>query len=341
MDCARLTPPNPSNPGNDPFHFLRGFFISSANFPNQGPQLEYVNAGDQLNLSVRVYNYSLADMPPDNFVHVRFYYMPWNTATAQPLDPQGTSYLINEVAMPTPIPKFDTTSTTNLNWTMVTSRTPFDTTTVPGIQDGDVSVVFWVVVWMQDGKGNLNNDLPYHGFTAVPPNFASWTEAVNFECPNPASCYSNNIGLFKQPLYIARAVQSSSAAAKFYSANSTGLGVSRGAGSPSVDIGKLELSGSRVTLKDNVSVSATVTAESADARTMSVNFYDGDPKEGGRLFEMVRIPHIAEGTGYKVVASYRPNTCGTHQVFAAINQGKPDEVVRRAPTLRVACNPSY
>jgi len=202
------------------------------------------------------------------------------------------------------------------------------------------------VVWMQDSNGNLVNDLPNHGLTALPQRFTSWAEAVNFECPNINSCYSNNVGLFKQPLYIARAAQSASAvqsssaaAAKFYSANSSGLAVSPGAGSPSVDIGKVELSDSRVTLTANVSVSATVTAEGADARTMSVNFYDGDPKEGGRMFEMVRIPHIPEGNRYKVVASYRPHTCGTHELFAVINEGKPNEVVRRAPTLRVACNP--
>jgi hypothetical protein len=337
MDCVGINAPNSngSDPANDPFHFLRGFFISSANFPNQGPQLEYVNAGDQVNLSVRVYNYSLADMPPGTFVHVRFYYMPWNTATAQPVYPNGTSSLIKEVLAP-PIPAFNTSSTTNLNWTIV--GTPFDIASVPGLQDGDVSVVFWVVVWMQDGNGNLVNDLPNHGLTAVPPSFTSWTEAVNFECPNTGSCYSNNVGLFKQPLYIASAVQSGSAAAKFHIANSSGLGVSRGPGSPSVDIGKLELSASRVTLTDNVSVSAIVSAEGANAGTMSTNFYDGDPKKGGRLYDMERIPHIAEGSRYKVVASYRPNTCGTHQLFAVINEGKPNEVVRRAPTLRVLCN---
>ena len=347
MDCASVATPDPSDPADDPFHWLRGFFISSANFPDQGPQLEYVNAGDWVNLSVRVYNYSFTPMPPNTIVHVAFYYMPWNTTTQKPADSQGTSYLINDnVVTASPIPAWSDAPGAPLNWTIV--GTPFNTGTVVRPTDSDVSVVFWVVVWMEDV--GMVTEVPYHGLTGVPPTFGSWTEAVNFECPNLNSCYSNNVGLFKQPLYIASAgqsasngqsasaVQSSFAAAKLYSANSSRFGGGPGAGTPSVDIGKLELSDSRVTLRDKVRVSATVSAEGADARTMSVNFYDGDPKEGGRLYEMVRIPHIPEGGRYKVVASYRPITCGRHELFAVMNQGKPNEVVRRAPTLRVACN---
>jgi hypothetical protein len=333
-DCVTLNTPTPSDPLGDDFHVMRGFFISHANaqnqnFQNQGPQLELAKAGDVLNLSARVYNYSLYNpangWPAGTQVHARFYYMLWDTTRAQPVDPQGASTLINEVTT-APIPAFDTSSD-QPNWTLVgTQFNTGDATNFPNIHDGNVSLVFWVMVWMQDGQGNLINDLPNHGLTKVPPAFASWVDAANFECPSATSCYSNNLGIYPGTFYIA----------------SSGLGSppSPLPVSASVDIGKLDVSASRVGLADKVTVSATVSAEGADGGTMSVNFYQGDPKQAGQLFAVQRIPHIAQSSGYKITASYRPNSCGTHELFAVINQGQPNEIVRRAPPVRVDCSQS-
>ena len=57
---------------------MRGFFISNATHPGQGPQLETARAGDKLSLQARVYNYSLASMDPGAKVRVRFYGMEWD-----------------------------------------------------------------------------------------------------------------------------------------------------------------------------------------------------------------------------------------------------------------------
>jgi len=266
-------------------------------------------------------------------VHARFYYMLWDTNNAKPVDPQGASTLISEVTMTGPISKFDTSSD-QPNWTLLgTQFNTGDASHFPDIQGGNVSLVFWVVVWMQDSSG-LVSELPNHGLPAIPGAFASWTAALNFECQSADNCYSskadinplsNNIGIYGQPLYIAN----------------PNVGVTPGPVNPSVNIGKLEVSAARVAVAQQVNVSAIVSAEGADAGTMSVNFYDGDPKQGGQLFDVERIAHITEGTDYKAVASYRPNTCGTHELFAVINQGEPNEIVRRAPSLRVLCNPWY
>ena len=52
---------------------------------------------------------------------------------------------------------------------------------------------------------------------------------------------------------------------------------------------------------------------------------------------MELIPRIAQGTPYSIAKSYRPTTCGVHELFAVVNKGKPSEIVRRAEPVRVAC----
>jgi hypothetical protein len=179
---------------------------------------------------------------------------------------------------------------------------------------------------MQDSNGFVM-ELPNHGLTGIPGTFASWVDAANFECPSATNCYSNNLGVFPQVLFLGGAKGSVPPGPAPVSA--------------SVDIGKLDLSAYRVALTQKVTISGTVSAQDADAGTMSVNFYDGDPNNAGQLFDVERIAHVTQGRGYKVAASYRPKSCGTHELFAVINQGKPSEVLRRAPPLRVACNSNF
>ena len=77
---------------------------------------------------------------------------------------------------------------------------------------------------------------------------------------------------------------------------------------------------------------------SGETSGVTVNFYDGDPKDGGRMFRETRVPYIAENTPHRIRAAYRAETCGTHELFAVVNQGKNSEVVRRAPPLHVNCS---
>ncbi len=340
-DCVSINAPTPSNPLGDDFHVMRGFFISRANaqnqnFQNQGPQLETSKAGEVLNLSARVYNYSLADMPADTEVHTSFYYMLWDTGNAAPVDPNGASTLISDVVTKEPICASQpgetrtgpicgfSTSSDQLNWTLVgTQFNTGDATKFSNIRGGNVSLLFWVVVWMQNSNG-LVTELPDHGLTGEPPVFASWVDAANFECPDTSSCYSNNLGVYPSPFYVG---------SPSFGATPNPVPVSA-----SVNLGKLDLSASTAALTAKVTASVTVSAQDADAGTMSVNFYKGDPKQGGQLFDVERIARISQGSNYKVSASYRPTTCGIHDLFVVINQGQSNEVVRRAQPLRVACN---
>jgi len=106
----------------------------------------------------------------------------------------------------------------------------------------------------------------------------------------------------------------------------------------SLDIGKLDVSANPITPRDTAVLSATLSARGTAASRVSVNFYDGDPQQGGRLFAVERVPYIAVGARHLVQTSYRTNTCGMHQLFAVINKDKPSEVVRRAQPVRVACS---
>jgi hypothetical protein len=336
MDCAELSQRSPGNPWLDIFHQMRGFFISSGVSPGQGPQLDQAKAGDALTLQTRVYNYSLVDMPTGTEVHVRFYFMPWNTTRNLPAEPNGNSYLISEEKVG-PIPAFNESTGPNAqpNWTLVS--TTFDTSKFQETKDGNAHMVFWVVVWMQDGNRKIIGEMPGHGLTAIPPAGTANSEGettVHFsgpqttpgvaqfeECQPDGNCYGNNLGLYKQIFYIAP--------------NSPGAAPPPT--SVSLDIGKVDVSANQVTPRDTVVLSATLSAEGAPASGVSVNFYDGDPNNGGRLFAVERIPHISADAQHLVQTTYRTNACGVHQLFAVINRGKSSEVVRRAQPVRVAC----
>jgi hypothetical protein len=319
MDCAVLNVRSPDNPGLSAFHMMRGFFISSALSQGPSPQLEQAKAGDKLTLQARVYNYSLAAMPDGSKVHVRFYFMPWNVTTNTPA---GDSVLINEEEA-NPIPPFNDTTIVP-NWIMV--PTTFDTSQFDQTKHGNVSLLFWVVVWMQtpgpDGNPVLVQEMPGHGLTAngtlsTPPGtLTSLAQAAALE-----DDYSNNVGIFEQIFYIASPFSAPPGPPQ----------------SGSVSIGKLDLSTDRVMKGGQVVLSAMLT-DSVAATSANVNFYDGDPQHGGQLFAVQRIPFIDEQRPHRVQVVFKARTCGVHQFFAVVNPGSPAEEERRAHPVRVECS---
>ena len=81
-DCAQYgePAPGPADLWSSNFYHLRGFFVTPATAPDQGPQLVAATEGDKLALQVRLYNYSLMDM--NSFVgakiKVNFYAQEWD-----------------------------------------------------------------------------------------------------------------------------------------------------------------------------------------------------------------------------------------------------------------------
>ena len=98
FDCAVLGDRLPQGDvWSSTFHHMRGLFITGAS--KQGPQLTTATTGDQLALQVRVYNLSLAPLPPDANVVVRFMAMPWDTTSSPPASSRP-SFTIGQQVIP-------------------------------------------------------------------------------------------------------------------------------------------------------------------------------------------------------------------------------------------------
>ncbi len=316
MDCAELNQRTPRNPWLSSFHQMRGFFISNANSPGQGPQLEQAKAGDVLTLQARVYNYSLVAMPDGSKVHVRFYFQPWKGTI-----PVGNSVLIGETEID-PIHPFSDVTNASANWAL--ASTTFDTGKYDQTKNGDVYVAFWVVVWIQGADMKMVGEMPDHGLTGIPGTLESLADAAQLEqIASDKNSYDNNVGFYKFAFYIANA--------------NDGAGATPPGARGLIDIGKLDVSARRFTPHETIEVSGTLSTSGAPISGVSATFYDGDPQEGGRVFGVERIPYIAADTSYDIATTYRTNACGTHQLFVVLNKGRAGEIVRRAPPVRLDC----
>ncbi|MGI8566463.1 MAG: hypothetical protein ACR2LZ_08290 [Pyrinomonadaceae bacterium] len=198
MDCVNLAPSSPDNPWLSEFHNMRGFFISNARSPGQGPQLETAKAGDKLTLQARVHNFSLTAMNDGSKVHARFYGQEWNNSNNSSA---GDSFLIGEDVL-APIPPFSTDPGADLNY--VYAKTNFDTTPYQG-----KSLVFWVVVWTEKADGTLAPEIANHGLTAIPGALTKLSDVPvetttitdNTNTTKTVS-FSNNVGFYKSAFYV-------------------------------------------------------------------------------------------------------------------------------------------
>ena len=288
---------------------MRGFFISNAQSAGKGPQLTTVNGGDKLRLETRVYNYSFASMPANSQVHVRFYVQQIDKDHGHNL--VGDSLLINnrDVILP-PIPPFSDDDDAPLNW--VLASTDFDTTGYD-----NKYVIFWVVVWIEDGSGNLVPEVARHGLRSAPATIKSLADVQAQE-------YSNNVGFYNSVFYVfpEQAV----------------AGVTSRDGEPAtIEIDRTRLCEKRVWQGQTVDISAEVTAESNSASGVEALFYDGDPLAGGVVFGLERIPYIPEHGTYQVEAPYTAGSCGEHELFVVVHEGTPNEVLSRVGKIKVHC----
>ena len=78
---------------------------------------------------------------------------------------------------------------------------------------------------------------------------------------------------------------------------------------------KVKVAPSRVSIFENVTVTATLVAEESSLDGVLVVYYDGDPQQGGEAFDAELIPHIRANDAYVNRVKFRPRTCGPHTVF--------------------------
>jgi hypothetical protein len=306
MDCAVLSASFPNAPWDSLFHWMRGFFISSALNPGKGPQLTTAKAGDKLTLQARVYNYSRAAMAPGTEVHVRFYVRPVDNLKS----PLGDSRLINDQdVVLSPIPPVSGDAGDPVNW--VLAGTTFDTTPY-----ANQYLTFWVVVWLQSPGGQLVKETPGHGLTRIPGTLNSIADVETEE-------YSNNVGFYNSEFYVfpKTGVQAAALLNKEPA---------------SVEMDSLQLSRRNANRGQVITVSTALTAEAASASGVTAVFYDGDPQAGGEAFGLERAPYIPENGVYEVEAPYFANACGKHDIFVVVHPGSSNEVSRRS-SLNVKC----
>lgn len=293
------------SPLEQPFYQMKGFFITKQGDTGPRGNMPSAVAGDQLNLTVRVYNYSLANTPDP--VQVRIYGQLYcsSGSSSEPscVDPSqsqpcaggtlcGPSFEIGQTQIPG-IPGFKSESDGQgsylPDWT--TATVPFDTTKYSGDY-----MVFWVVVWMQDASGNLVQEMPGHGLTDIPgPDITSILDV-------PIESHSNNVGLYGDYH-------------QFYIAPQGSLpGSSQSPGSlESADL----ITFPQAALDQQVPVEITIHAGTGGpADHVNVAYYDGDPANGGSLLDFQQISHIAPGMLYTHRELFTPDSCGVHTIYA-------------------------
>jgi hypothetical protein len=313
MDCIELQDSIPDNPWISYFHRMRGFFISSKDHPGQGPVLTRTAAGTVLTLQARVYNYSFASLPQDAIVHVRFYAMPWDNNTSMPVQGKPSVY-IGESKLDT-LPPFSSDPDGNapLNWVLAT--TTFDTTGYD-----NQYLAFWVVAWIADASGNLIPELTGHGLKQAPSTDPSDLKSL---ADVAVEQYSNNVGFFPQPFFVAAPTP-------------PGV-ISPSPGPAELNVGKLDVALDGKGVGASAFVSALLTTEEKVGSGVLASFYEGDPRSGGVAFSHNHIPYVAADTPFLTKATYHVRSCGVHQLFLAIGEGTPNEIIRRAAPIRIDC----
>ncbi len=330
--CVSLARKDATNPWLSDFHAMRCFFISDAASPGAGPQLSTAIAGNKLELETRVYNYSLVHMPERSTVQVRFYVQPMSKELA----PLGDSKMIGQTEV-APIPPFSDVEGAPLN--SVLARTVFDTSNYAGKY-----LAFWVVIWMQDRNGAMVKEPNGHGLEGIPGDLSSLADVKAEE-------YSNNLGFYKWLFYVqprknagaADGVSQTAmlAQATFSSATtSTNQAGNRPSSEtlPEMQLTNLQVSsGQTAELDQEVDVSASLRAGSGPIPGATVIFYDGNPKGGGRIFDMEHVPYVQANDTLGVEVPFRTETCGPHDLYAVTYQGTEYEKVSEPFVLDVNC----
>lgn len=321
FDCAILNPASEATQSNGGywdagFYQMRGFFVTSASAPGIGPQLTSAVDGDILWLQARVYNYSFAPTPAGSRLCAAFYAQPVQTDGSNPsnpaYEPSGPSIQINPglECSDLTIPGLnDDTSTIRPNSLLLGYE--FDTTGF-----GGQNVVFWLVVWVDDGAGNIVADLSAHGVDATK---GSALEGLSYITDVPISkknAYSNNVGYFHRAFYIA--------------SSSDELTAAVGGGDLSID--SLALLGEPL-LSNKLRVRATVRSSGAPSLNVPVTILNRDPDGNVTVVDQEQLSFVPANDTHQVAVLFRPRQCGSHQVI--VEAGKAREAIPAVATVVV------
>ena len=202
---------------------------------------------------------------------------------------------------------------------MVPIPKPFDTTPY-----ADQYLVFWVVVWMEDGSGRLVGELTEHGLRAIPGTLTSFADVAAFE-----DSYDNNVGFYKSAFYVFPKPSGSLVARKKPGSKKP---------PPALEMPPPTVSGHTIGRSERIVVDTSlVTGDQPIDGGVTVRFYDGDPAKGGKAFDLERIPYLRARDAYRVSVPFASDTCGPHHLFVAAARGTAFETIERAQPVIVRC----
>lgn len=87
---------------------------------------------------------------------------------------------------------------------------------------------------------------------------------------------------------------------------------------------------------EEVMVSSSISAVERDFRHVTVDFYDGDPDDGGKLFDLELIPYIAKNSSYMVSVPWNTHgKVGTQDIYVVINGKIGEYTIENNTEVRV------
>ena len=322
---------NPGNPVSSHFYHMKGLFVTSPNNVGSGPTLTTATIGDQLALTARVYNFSLKDTDdpslaqPAATVYVDFYGQSYSNGNVT-----GYAFEIGQAKLTQPIPGYKSTRHQGPNWVM--ASVPWNT---EGWNAGPM--VFWAVTWMEDANGNRVQEITGHGLQQIP------AERLNSIAQVPIEPYSNNVGIYGVHTQFQLLPASAPGATPRAAATLTGPAATTLAGAAPARltaVRDVKVSVERqATLDSDVDVLARLEAPESPVDSLSLSYFDGDPRHGGKLFDHQIIHHIDANGAYVHRASLQVVSCGVHRIFAEAFSASNPGVISPSATVDVTLDP--
>ena len=202
-----------------------------------------------------------------------------------------------------------------VNWQL--ASTSLDTTPY-----GARYLTFWVVTWMTDAAGNRIQEMPGHGLTRLPGALNSLADAAAL-----SESYGNNIGFYKLALYV---LPPSSA---------TGSVTAAAPDKPIIRLGKVRVSSVKTRLGRPVRVKLRISNRGTAIPGLTVNFYTGDPAQGGKLFDIERLSYLPARSVHQAAVTFHAGQCSRERLYVTVGAGGPHAQTVKSAPIRVVCSP--
>jgi len=322
------------------FYAMRGLMVTVNS--TDGPQRSTAVLGDTIHLQAVVYNYSLTDMTDmmynggasDVLVKASFY--------RQEVDVSGLGSVVGDSVLIETVTLLDADNNPMViaPWNTETEnfaifRTSVDTSeTNPDgtpIMSSDSYYVFWVVAWAEDNAtGNLLPELAGHGLDSTFDTTAAYANMIQIPLENVGTqvdpvTYTNNIGHLKQTFFLEDPNTSATATAAAVAPDLHELLIE-----------DLQVQPNRVSVDEQVIVSAGIFSIGAPSPGVRVLFFDGRPEDGAKPFDVELLSHIRANDSHFLRVPYQPGVCGHREIVVeAVHAGTIE--ARDSVFLTVPC----